>query len=141
MTAEAPANRPSLLSPFTIAYGALFCATGTILATDVPFFGGVLFGTVYFTVQPLVEAALGFMGTSEIAKAARVFTSILAAIAAAAALTSLVGYDITFTSGLVLTLASIVASCVMNLLCAAGSTAIALGYLVLCTPTVHLDRQ
>src|ERR1700722_2102546 len=113
----ATSNCNLAINPNYIAGGALAGGVAALIATEIAFTGGLIFGAVFFTVFPLITQGLESLGSSEVAKAIRAFASLLVSITAAVSITTLAGFSITFNSGIVLALSMLVASCAMGVCC------------------------
>jgi hypothetical protein len=125
-------NQTGPFNPLNIAFGGLAGGVGAVIASEIAFTGGMIFGAVYFVVQPLVEMGLGFLGEKEACKTLRVVISMLTAIAAAAGVATLAGFTVTFGSAIVLALSMIVARCALGSLCI-GSLCASFGSFTLAT--------
>ncbi len=122
MAAPAPApyaNRDfsNPFNPCNVIVGGLVGGIAGALATEITFAGGMVFGSIYYCVNELLDAGLSFLGQSETAKTVRLVACILASIVISAALTSFIGFEVTFQTGVVLAIAMIITSCVTTAIC------------------------
>jgi len=93
--------------------GALTAAAAVIF-TPIPALGGAIFGATSHFSGHLINVLLDKVGCSPdsgLGKVLKWAVSFFASIAIAAAVTTMVGIPITFTSGLILTGAALVTSC------------------------------
>ncbi len=119
-TSPAPFNQLSF-DLAKVATGALAGGIAAVTTSELPFVGGLVFGGVFFVVQPLVDLALkNLMGESQIAETARGIIVLLASAVAAMAVTTTAGFTVTLNTGVVLAIAMMVSYCVLGSLYIGG---------------------
>jgi len=120
---ETPPTFSSALTG-SLASGAL-TALAAVIFTPIPALGGAIFGATSHFSGYLVNVLLDKMGCnpdSTLGKILKFGVSFFASLAIATAVTTLLGFPLTLVSGLILTGAAMVTSCMVACACAGAIT-------------------